>query len=60
MWIGELVTNVATQFCYALVFFTASLIIYKDESPFVLLIMFLMFIKLADFFKDSLQGLVNK
>ena len=60
LWIGELFTNTATQFCYALVFFTASLIMYDQQSDFVSLILILMFIKLADFFKDSLQGLVNK
>lgn len=60
LWIGELFTNAATQFCYALVFFGASLIMYDQQSDFVSLILILMFMKLADFFKDSLQGLVQK
>ncbi|MCQ2979260.1 MAG: hypothetical protein MJ245_05650, partial [Clostridia bacterium] len=60
LWIGELVTNSATQFCYALVFFIASLIMYENQSDFVTLIIVMMFMELADFFKDSLQGLVQK
>lgn len=60
LWIGELVTNAATQFCYALVFFIAGLVMYTNQSDFVSLIIILLFMKLADFFKDSLQGLVQK
>ena len=60
LWIGELVTNSATQFCYALVFFIASLIMYENQSDFVTLIIVMMLMQLADFFKDSLQGLVQK
>lgn len=60
LWIGELVTNSATQFCYALVFFIASLLMYENQSDFVTLIIVMMLMQLADFFKDSLQGLVEK
>lgn len=60
LWIGELVTNAATQICYALVFFVASLIMFNGQSDFVTLILVMMFMQLADFFKDSLQGLVQK
>ena len=60
LWIGELVTNSATQLCYALVFFVGSLIMFSGQSDFITLILVMMFMQLADFFKDSLQGLVQK
>ncbi len=61
LWIGETLTNAVTQFCYALVFFLGTAILGNgNTNPFFTLIWFSMMIELADFFKESFQGLFQK
>ncbi|MCQ2911106.1 MAG: hypothetical protein MJ244_02860 [Clostridia bacterium] len=60
-WIGETITNAATQFCYALVFFIATIVLSGVQTnAFFTLLWLSMMLKLADFFKESFQNLFDK
>ncbi|MCQ2979278.1 MAG: hypothetical protein MJ245_05740 [Clostridia bacterium] len=60
-WIGETVTNAATQFCYALVFFIATVVLSGAQTnAFFTLLWMSMMLKVADFFKESFQNLFDK
>ncbi|MCQ2749723.1 MAG: hypothetical protein MJ246_07235 [Clostridia bacterium] len=61
-WLGETVTNAATQFCYAMVFFMATVVLGGNSQPntFFTLLWLSMMLKLANFFKELLQGIFDK
>ena len=60
-WLGETMTNAATQFCYAMVFFMATVILHGAQTnAFFTLLWLSMMLKLANFFKESFQGLFSK
>lgn len=56
LWFGELLTNIATQFCYAVGFTIVLLLSFEDENPIYGMILATVSIQLAKFVKDSLQG----
>lgn len=60
MWIGETVSNMAIQFCYAMVFLVLILITYEGQNPFITLIVVSLIPKLANFFSKSLQGFAQR
>lgn len=60
LWLGEMMTNIFMQFTYGFAFFFLVMVISNTKNPIVLLMMLSMLMKLADFVKDSLQGLFNQ
>ncbi len=60
LWLGELVTNAATKLSYALVFMILIMVTSVNSSAIYKLVALLIVMKLADFFKDSLQGLFEQ
>ncbi|MCQ2979533.1 MAG: hypothetical protein MJ245_07040 [Clostridia bacterium] len=60
MWIGEIFSNTAVQFCYGLVMLVVMLITYDGQNPFITLIIVSLLPKLASFFSKSLQGLAQR
>ncbi|MCQ2979407.1 MAG: hypothetical protein MJ245_06395 [Clostridia bacterium] len=56
LWFGELITNVAMQFCYAVGFLILILLSFEGESPLYGLILVSVAVALSKFVKESLQG----
>lgn len=60
-WIGETVTNAAMQFCYAMVFFIATIVLSGAQTnAFFTLLWLSMMMKLAEFFREMFQNLFDK
>lgn len=56
VWFGELFTNIAMQFCYAVGFMVVIFLSYQGENPVYGLILVSTSMGLSKFIKESLQG----
>lgn len=56
VWFGELFTNIAMQFCYAVGFMVVIFLSYEGQNPVYGLILISVSMGLSKFIKESLQG----
>ncbi|MCQ2979259.1 MAG: hypothetical protein MJ245_05645 [Clostridia bacterium] len=60
LWLGELSTNAFMQVGYAFSFFFLVVILSNESNPFAILLLVGMLMKIADFIRDSIQGLFTQ